>query len=81
MNEAMKEEILDVLEDLCGDSIVRDEPDLDLFEEGLLDSLLTIELLAIIEDRYGLSIAPTEIGQGEFSTAERIVSSLSKRLS
>lgn len=79
MNEEIRAKLLDILVDLCGDDIVREEPRLDLYEEGLLDSLLTIELLVAIEDAFGVSIAPTEVGNGEFSTPESIVSFISNR--
>ena len=42
----MKEKVLDLLEEVCEDDIVREELDLDLFEEDILDSLGFAELLA-----------------------------------
>ena len=41
----MKEKVLDLLEEVCEDDIVREELDLDLFEEDILDSLGFAELL------------------------------------
>lgn len=54
----MKEKVLDLLEEVCEDDIVREELDLDLFEEDILDSLGFAELLAMIEDELGIVIAP-----------------------
>ena len=35
----MEEKILDLLEEICEDDIIREERDMDLFEEDILDSL------------------------------------------
>ena len=45
----MEEKLLDMLERICEDDIVREEYDLDLIDEGLLDSLAFAELLVDIE--------------------------------
>lgn len=34
----MEEKILDLLEEICEDDIIREERDMDLFEEDILDS-------------------------------------------
>ena len=41
----MEEKILDMLEELCGDEIVKEDRDIDLLEEGLIDSLDYVEFL------------------------------------
>ena len=53
----MEEKVLDLLEEICEDDIVREEKDLDLFEEDILDSLGFAELLAMIEEELGVVIA------------------------
>ena len=35
----MEEKLLDILEEVCEDDVVREDMDMDLFEEDLLDSL------------------------------------------
>ena len=44
----MREKLLVMIEELCGDEIVREDPDIDLLEEGLIDSLDQISHLGII---------------------------------
>ena len=56
----MREKLLVMIEELCGDEIVREDPDIDLLEEGLIDSLDYIELLLKIEDEFGLKMSPSE---------------------
>ena len=72
--------LVDTIADICGDDVVRDERDIDLFEEGLLDSMGAIELLVSIEDDFGVSIAPTAVPRDEMNTVNKIVAQVQKRL-
>ncbi|MDD6651546.1 MAG: D-alanine--poly(phosphoribitol) ligase subunit DltC [Eggerthellales bacterium] len=78
--EATSQEILDLVCEICGDDCVYDELDLDLFEEGLFDSLAAIEFLVEVEERFGVSIAPTELERQEMNTPQKIVDRIMERL-
>ena len=69
----MEEKILDILEDICGDEIVKENPDIDLLEEELIDSLDYVELLLRIQEEFGIVIAPTEVTREEMATPNRII--------
>ena len=57
----IKEQILEMLEEICEDEVVREDLDINLKEEGLMDSLAFVEMLVRIEEIFGISIAPTEV--------------------
>ena len=76
----VEERTLDMLEEVCADSAVREERDIDLFEAGLLDSMAAIELLVDIEDEFGVSIAPTEVEREEMNTVNKIIHQIEIRL-
>ena len=57
----IKEQVLEMLEEICEDEVVREDLDINLKEEGLMDSLAFVEMLVKIEEIFGLSIAPTEV--------------------
>lgn len=78
--EVTSQEILDLVCEICGDDCVYDELDLDLFEEGLFDSLAAIEFLVEVEERFGVSIAPTELERQEMNTPQKIVDRIMERL-
>ena len=78
--EEARAKVLDLLEDVSGDSSVRDHLDEDLFELGFLDSMAAIELLVGLEDELGVAIAPTEVERSEMNTANKIVAQVAKRL-
>ena len=75
----MEEKILDILEEICEDDVVREDRELDLFEEGLLDSLGVAELLVAIEDRLGKVIAITEIEKEDVDTVNKIIALVEAR--
>jgi D-alanine--poly(phosphoribitol) ligase subunit 2 len=76
----MEDKVLDILEKICGVSDVREDRDIDLFDNGLLDSLALIELIISIEEEIGLKIEPTEISREDFTTPNEIIGYLTKRL-
>ena len=62
----MEEKILDLLEEICEDDIIREERDMDLFEEDILDSLGFAELLTRIEEE-------TEVVRDDINTVNKIL--------
>ena len=75
----MEEKIFEVLEEICATDEVREDRDLDLFENGLIDSLGVIELLIQIEESLGIKIQPTEIQREDIATPNKIIEYLSQR--
>ncbi len=75
----MKETLFEILERICEDDIVKSNPDIDLFETDLMDSLGFAELLADIEDELGILIAPSEVDRSTFNTPNRILTYLKTR--
>ena len=76
----IKEQILGMLEEICEDEVVREDLDINLKEEGLMDSLAFVEMLVRIEENFGLSIAPTEVTYEEIDTPNKVISYIENRL-
>ena len=76
----IKEQILEMLEEICEDEVVREDWDINLKEEGLMDSLAFVEMLVRIEENFGLSIAPTEVTYEEIDTPNKVISYIENRL-
>lgn len=68
----MEEKLLEILVGICDDESIRKDKDMDLIEEGLLDSLDIVELLIAIEDKFGITLSPTEYEKEELSTVRKI---------
>lgn len=77
--EEIKDKALELLAEICEEEDVKENLDLELFENELLDSLTVAELLVAIEDEFGLVIPPTEITREQIGTPGRIVSLILSR--
>lgn len=69
----MEDKILDLLEEICEDDIVKEDKDIDLFEEDLLDSLTFAELLVAFEEELGVIISPSEVDKNMLNTPNKII--------
>ena len=76
----IKEQILEMLEEICEDEVVREDLDINLKEEGLMDSLAFVEMLVRIEEIFGISIAPTEVTYEEIDTPNKDIAYIENRL-
>lgn len=74
-----KEQVVDILKEICNIDSLEEHGDLDLFDNGLLDSLGVIELLVELEEKLGIKIEPTEIEREDIKTPNKIIEYLSKR--
>ena len=75
----IKEQVLEMLEEICEDEVVREDLDINMKEEGLMDSLAFVEMLVKIEEIFGLSIAPTEVTYEEIDTPNKVTSYIENR--
>ena len=75
----MEERVLNLLDEICEDDIVREDRNLNLFEEDLLDSLAFTELLVAIEDEFGIVISPSEVERSDVETPAKIIALIQSR--
>lgn len=76
----LEEKVLSIIEEICEDDVIYEERDINLKEEGLMDSLAFVEMLVRIEENFGLSIAPTEVTYEEIDTPSKVISYIENRL-
>lgn len=69
----MEKKVLDILSEICEDDCVRDDMDLQLFENDLLDSLAVVELLVALEESFGIVLSPSEITRDDICTPAKII--------
>ena len=75
----IKSQVSSLLVGVCGTDEILAEPDLDLFEDGLLDSMGFVELLYGLETELEVVISPTEVDRDDVSTVNKIVALVSER--
>ena len=61
-----------ILGELVADEISEIEPDEDLLAAGIVDSFGLQQLLAFIQERYGVSVDPSELTPANFQTLRNI---------
>ena len=76
----MREKLLDIIENICGDEIVKENPDINLLEEDLIDSLDYVSLLLDIQDEYGVVLSPSELTREQMDTHHKIIETVSARI-
>lgn len=78
--EEVSGKVLDLIVEICGDDVVHEEPDIDLFEEDLFDSMAAIEFLVALEEEFDVAIAPTELERDQMNTPAKIVERVLERI-
>jgi acyl carrier protein len=56
------------------------EPDRSLVRSGLLDSIKVVDLIAKVEDRFGIELEGTDLEVGNFETLQALTSLVTKKL-
>lgn len=77
----MEEKILQILADKCGvePEDLKEDMDIDMFEEGLLDSFAMLGLIVDFESELGIKLEITEIERKDINTPNKVILHLSKR--
>ena len=78
--EKITEIVLELLEEICGDDIIRVNLDINLLEEELIDSLDYTEFLIGIEEKVGIIMSPSELKREEMDTPNKIIEQVMIRL-
>ena len=75
----LEEKVLSIIEEICEDYVIYEERDINLKEEGLMDSLAFVELLVRMEE-FGIEVAPTEVTYEEIDTPNKIIQYIETRV-
>ncbi|MBR2527662.1 MAG: D-alanine--poly(phosphoribitol) ligase subunit DltC [Blautia sp.] len=76
----MKENILELLAEICETDEVKEDTGIELFSSGLLDSMGFAEFLVELEEQTGVVIAPSEVEREDIDTPEKILELVMARL-
>lgn len=64
----MEKEIIEIISGILGVEPEEVEPDLDLFETGLVDSFGMIQVVVELEERFGISLPIEGIARADIAT-------------
>ena len=72
--------ILQILSEVT-DTRGRDLPeDYRLFDRGLMDSMTTVQLIAVLSEEFGLDISPADFDREAWGTPQLLVADIQRRL-
>ncbi|MDM5436597.1 D-alanine--poly(phosphoribitol) ligase subunit DltC [Bacillus hominis] len=71
-----KDQVLNVLEEVCENDIVKENPDVQLFEEGILDSFGTVSLLVEFQESLNIEVSISDFDRDEWATPNMIIKKL-----
>lgn len=69
----MKEKIIEIVERVTGYKKLKENIDIDLLENEILDSLAFIELLTALEEEFDIEIQPTQVDANTWRNIDNIV--------
>ncbi|CAM4209518.1 MULTISPECIES: D-alanine--poly(phosphoribitol) ligase subunit DltC [Listeria] len=73
---AFRDEVLEILEEITESEEVVENTSVQLFDEGLLDSMATVQLLIEVESRLGITVPVSEFDRDDWATPEQIIAQL-----
>ncbi|MBF2356768.1 D-alanine--poly(phosphoribitol) ligase subunit DltC [Listeria welshimeri] len=73
---AFRENVLEILEEITETEEVVQNTNIKLFDEGLLDSMATVQLLIEIEEKLYITVPVSEFDRDEWATPEMIITQL-----
>lgn len=76
----VEEKVSALIVQVCDTDEVLSDPDLDLFEAGLIDSMGFVELLFGLEQEFSIQVPPTEIERDDVSTVTKILAFVNEKL-
>ena len=68
----MEEKVFEILEDICEEDL-RETPDVNIFEEGLMDSLGLVRFIVEVEEQLGITLGIMELDKEVVNTPNKII--------
>ena len=76
-----KDLALEIMEEICETDEIKEDLDLDLFDAGPIDSLSTINIILLLEEKLGVRLQPTDFERNDITTVNNFIKFLEKRCS
>ena len=70
---SFEEKVLDILAEVAENDIVKENPDIAIFDEGIIDSFATVGLLIEIQNNLGIDVTITDFDRDECATPNKII--------
>ena len=71
-----RDQVLDLLTEVAETNVIKENPDVELFEEGIIDSFKTVGLLLEIQNKLDIEVSIIDFDKDEWATPNKIVAVL-----
>ena len=72
--------VMSIIERITETEEVRQDPDVALFDLGLLTSLGLVELIVALSEEFGVEISPADVEREQWSSPRKIVAYMENRV-
>lgn len=73
----MEERIIEIIEELTGYKELKNNKEIDLIENEILDSLAFIEFITKLEEEFDVEIQPTQVNSSTWRSIKKITQLIS----
>ena len=70
---------LALLSEVTGTDATKLDPDFELYDRGLMDSMTTVQLIAELSEKFGLDVSPAEFDRETWATPRLLVADIRHR--
>ena len=68
----MEERVIEIIGNLTEYKELKENKDIDLLENEILDSLAFVELITVLEEEFDIEIQPTQVNPDTWRSVEKI---------
>lgn len=72
---------VEIMQEICETDEIKEDMDLDLVDAGLIDSLSTINIILLIEEKLGIKLQPTDFDKKDITTVNNFIAFLERKVS
>lgn len=72
--------VSELIAQVADSDVVLVDPDVRLYERGILDSIATVELLVELSREFDIDLSPAEVDREEWATPRRIAAYIRQRV-
>ncbi|HEX9017151.1 MAG TPA: D-alanine--poly(phosphoribitol) ligase subunit DltC [Chloroflexota bacterium] len=76
----ISDRVLDHLAEVAETDEVRENLDLRLYDQHILDSLATVDLILALSEEFGIDIPPASLDRQDWATPRLIIADVERRL-
>ena len=69
----MEDRVINIIAEICEDETIKDNLDIDLIENEILDSLAFITLISRLEEEFDIEIQPTQVKPDTWRSINSII--------